>query len=208
MPSLLTSEQDAYLREIVKGRSTKECTDMLNTRFDTDFKESQIKGYKGNHGISSGLTGRFEKGHVPINKNKKGMFNVGGNRTSYKTGQMPKNTDPIGTEKEMKGGYIWVKIDDQLKPKNKQVNWKPKHQLIYEKEHGKIPEGYKCLFLDGNNHNFDINNIVAITKAECLYLNRHGLISSDPEITRSGIALAKAMCKVNDCKKMKQRRKI
>lgn len=201
MTRLLNIEQDLYLREIVPGRSTQECTRMLNEKFSTDFKISQIKGYKHNHKISSGLTGYFKKGHVPINKNKKGMFNIGGNRTSYKKGQMPKNTDPIGTEKELKGGYIWVKINDELKPKNKRVNWRPKHQLIYEKAYGAIPKGYVCIFLDGNRYNFELRNIEVITKAERLYMNKHGLFSSDPEITKSGISLARTMCKVNELKK-------
>lgn len=38
-----------------------------------------------------------------------------------------------------------------------------KHQLIWEKYNGPIPEGMVITFLDGNKQNFDINNLMAIT---------------------------------------------
>lgn len=115
--------------------------------------------------------------------------------TRFKNGQLPHNTVPIGAVKELKDGYLWLKIDDKLKPRRKKDNWKPLHHFMYEFYHGAIPAGYDVMFLDGNKRNFSKDNLEIVTKAERLYLNRHGFISSDPEITKSGLALSRMMAK-------------
>lgn len=115
--------------------------------------------------------------------------------TRFKPGQMPHNTVPVGTVKELTDGYLWVKINNQLKPKSKRVNWKPLHHIMYEFYNGPVPEGHDVMFLDGNVKNFSKDNLEVITKAERLYLNRHNFISSDPTITRSGLVLARMMNK-------------
>lgn len=265
MSRLLTDEQDAYLRKIAPGISTKECVNAINEKFDTHFTRGQIQNYKNNHRIlsgrkswefvdhkkhqkfseevrqfifenykstthkkmaemikekfdydmtlgqikgfygrnhlNSGLTGRFEKGHIPKNKGKRqtefmSMEMIERTRgTRFKNGQLPHNTVPIGTIKELKDGYLWFKIDDKLKPKRKKDNWKPLHHFMYQFYHGPIPDGYDVMFLDGNKRNFDKDNLEIVTKAEKLYLNRHGFISSNPAITRSGLVLSRMMTK-------------
>ena len=271
MKSLLTNEQDSYLRKIALGKSTQQCTDTLNARFGTSFTRTQIANYKSNHHISSGkkswefvdhknlqkfpeevrqfifenykgtshkimserikekfnyditprqikgfygnnklnsgLTGRFEKGSIPKNKGKKQTEFMSlemierTKLTRFKDGQRPQNTVPIGTVKELKDGYLWFKIDDKLKPKRKKDNWKPLHHFMYQFYHGPIPDGYDVMFLDGNKRNFDKDNLEIVTKAERLYLNRHGFISSNPAITRSGLTLSRMMTKAYKRKK-------
>lgn len=196
--SLLNKEQDEFLRNNVKGIGNVELTNMINDKFGTHFTVSQIEGYKSCRNISSGLTGYFPKGHIPFNKGKKGC--MGANVTSFKPGDKPKNIDSIGTEKMLADGYVWVKIDNQSKvPKG--VNWKQKHRIIWEREHGPIPEGYMIIFLDGDHENFDIDNLDIITKAENLIMNRKGLFKSDKDVTKSGVQLAKLVNKINKKKR-------
>ena len=73
----------------------------------------------------------------------------------------------------------------------KKDNWKAKHILIYEKAHGPIPEGYKCAFLDGNRRNYDLDNLILVSKAESAYMARKRLYTDDKELTRTGVALAR-----------------
>lgn len=195
-----TEEMKEFILENYKGVSTKELVERFNHRFKTTVTISMMKSYKNNHKLNSGLTGRFPEGNIPINKGTKGIFNAGGNKTSFKKGQLPLNTDPIGTEKVLKDNYIWVKINDMPKAK-KNVNWKQKQKLIWERANGPVPDGYFVMFADGNNRNFDLDNLVLVTKAEMLYLNRNGLIYNHAEITKSGVLIARMITTANSKKK-------
>lgn len=249
----LTDEQDAYLREIAEGKSVQQCTDLLNAKFGTMFRLGQIRAYKSNHGITSGmrpwnfvdnrqkkittdeqdeflhanykgisneelikrlndkfgtsftveqikayksrnklnsgLTGRYEKGHTPINKGTKGMFNAGGNKTSFKKGIVPANRVPIGTEKERSDGYVWVKVRDGHGNKN----WILKHVKVWEEVHGSVPKENVVIFLDGDTHNFDINNLQMISKATNARLNQNHLRYPDKDLTSMGITIAEVI---------------
>lgn len=190
-----------FIFENYKGTSHKRMSERIKEKFDYNITPRQIKGFYGNNNLNSGLTGRFEKGHIPKNKGKRqtefmSLEMIERTRgTRFKNGQLPHNTVPIGAVKELKDGYLRLKIDDKLKPKRKKDNWKPLHHFMYEFYHGAIPAGYDVMFLDGNKRNFSKDNLEIITKAERLYLNRHGFISSDPEITKSGLALSRMMTK-------------
>lgn len=266
---LLNDEQDAYLRDIAIGKSVQECTDLLNLKFQTKFTAAQIKNYKSNnkissglkpwqfvnhskckvtteeqdqwilehykgigntmlthmfneafglsftieqmknykarHKLDSGLTGKFEKGHVPVNKGLKGYHAAGSEKTWFASGHQPINTDPIGTEKMLADGYIWVKVDNQPNVK-KIINWKQKHRLLWEIENGPIPEGSRLLFADGNRENITLNNLILVTKAESLIMNKRGLIKDDPELTKTGALVAKVLDTAS--KKVKKRKDI
>lgn len=198
-----TNEMRRFILEHYKGTPTDELVRLFNERFKTNVTSSMMKGYKANHKLNSGLTGRFNKGHSPINKGTKGMFNRGGNKTSFKKGQLPVNTDSIGTEKVLKDGYIWVKVNNVPKAK-KTVNWKPKQKVIWEKINGPIPDGYLVIFADGNNRNFEIDNLVLATKAEILYLNRNHMIYNDANLTKSAVLVARMQNKANQLKRRKR----
>ena len=79
----------------------------------------------------------------------------------------------------------------------KKDNWKAKHILIYEKAHGPIPEGYKCAFLDGDRRNYDLDNLILVSKAESAYMARKRLYTDDKELTRTGVALARLGTTIN-----------
>ena len=199
-----SEEEIQFLRDNVKNMSLKQLTDSFNKHFGTDLTEQAISMQKVKYGLKSGkVGGRFQKGHVPSNKGKrmsKQQYIVC-SKTMFKPGAKPKNTDPIGTEKMLSDGYVWVKVDD--KPKvPKIVNWKQKHRIVWERTYGPIPEGYMIIFLDGNHENFDIDNLAMITKAENLIMNRKGLFKPDKDITKTGVQLAKLIDVTN--KKVKK----
>lgn len=196
---LLTQEQHEFLINNYKLRSNKELTDLINKEFDTNFKQSQIEGYKRNRRLDSGLTGRFEKGNVPSNKGKKMSADQyeKAKKTMFKKGHLSYNSLPIGTERVREDGYVVIKIANGKLNKN----WKQKHILIWEKAHGKLPDGKVVIFLDGNNRNFDLDNLVAIDKSIHLIMNRNHLYVKDKELVKSGIATAELIKKISDIKK-------
>lgn len=192
-----TEEQHQFMHDFVPGHAYEEIRREFIRKFGFDPGKHFPKSYIGNHRLNTGRTGRFEKGSVPANKGKK-MSRTTYNKckgTMFKSGNTPQNTDPVGTEKLLADGYIWVKIDNKAKVPKKE-NWKQKHRLIWEKENGEIPPGYVVTFLDGNKRNCDINNLRLITRAQNVRMNQNGLYKENPEATESGILISKLMSEI------------
>lgn len=117
--------------------------------------------------------------------------------TMFKKGNTPANRLPIGSERDDKDGYIQVKVQDGKLNKN----WKLKHVKIWEDEHGPLPKGHVVIFLDGNNRNFELDNLKAITKAANARLNQNHLRHDDKELTETGVAVAELMTAIHKRKK-------
>ena len=181
-----TDEEKEYLASIVKGNTYKEIAKQMNDKFEYNFSEEQVKGMMYRNKLTTGTGGYFKKGSTPWNKGLKGY--MGANKTSFKKGTIPPNQVPIGTESIAKGGYIKVKVGEPNK-------WKLKQRYIYEQHYGEIPNNYNVIFADKNIRNFDINNLVLVSKAEMLILNNNKLIFEDKELTKVGVNIAKVIDK-------------
>lgn len=172
------------------GMPNQQLADLINSNFGTCFSAMQVKQYKKNHKLNSGLTGHFRKGIIPPNKGKsmeefmspETMKKFKANQ--YKIGNIPINRVPVGTEVIRDDGYTWRKIAEPNK-------WRQVHRLIYENLYGSIPSGKCITFLDGNNRNFNPDNLALISKDENKILNRRGLRNQDKDISMTGIALAR-----------------
>lgn len=188
-PSGLPSKQypetvKKFIEENHRGTGPKAMAGLLNDTFGTDYTEGQIKSYYGNHRLNSGVTGYFEKGHIPHNKGKKGYYTPGSEKGWFKKGHTPQNHRPVGSERISKDGYIEIKIAEPNV-------WRPKHRLLWEEKHGKVPDGYVLTFLDGDKRNIALDNLALITMAESLTLTRSNLRTAEPELTKTGILIAK-----------------
>ncbi len=183
-----TKEQIDFIEKNVVGIGNEKLTLQFNQRFGTNLRTSQIKAAKHNRRLSSGLDGRFLKGHVTWNKGAKGL--TGPNKTSFKKGLTPYNHLPVGSEVIDSDGYVKIKIAEPNK-------WMFKHRLLWEEEHGKIPKGMCLIFMDSNKQNLELKNLRVVSRRELLILNRKGLISTDSNITESGLLIAKVLDKSN-----------
>lgn len=196
MKKFYTEEMDQFLIENVKGISLKELTERFNEHFKTNITEVGIAGRKSKLNLKSGCVGgRFEKGNIPFNKGIKWddyMPEASKQRaiqTCFKKGNRPNQYREIGSEYVDADGYVYIKIDD--KSYSKYHNWRPKHQLIYEEHIGPVPEGCAVIFADGDNKNFELDNLILASRAEIAVLNKLHLRSADKDITKSGHALVK-----------------
>lgn len=187
-----TKEENEYLREITPGRHHIEILNLMNEKFEYQFTLMQIKGAISRYKLKTGFDGRYKKGSIPFNKNTKGLTKA--NKTSFKKGHRSKQYKHIGSERIAVDGYTEVKIADPDK-------WEAKHRLIYEKYHGKIPKDYVVMFADGNKNNFDINNLIAISRHQLLLMNSNKLIKSDANLTKSGAILTNVLIKIRERKK-------
>lgn len=117
------------------------------------------------------LASQKQKGHIPFNKGLKQSEYMTPEaidrtkKTRFKKGVPPKNILTIGTEVKTKEGYILVKIANPNK-------WMLKHRKIYKDHHQiQLKSTDNVIFLDGDNQNFNINNLKLISKVENMYRN-------------------------------------
>ena len=184
-----TPEQTEYLKGKIPGRSYSELSELFYKKFGVRLTSSQIKGFIGNRKLCTGKTGRFEKGQIAFNKGKKGVY-FGGLQTQFKKGCIPYNHLKIGSERVNSEGYVDIKIADPNK-------WRAKHILTYEHYKGSIPKGHVVIFGDGNNRNFEIDNLIPVTRQQLLELNKNNLIKNDADLTRVGITIADLKIKIS-----------
>ena len=123
-------------------------------------------------------------------------LNFGGKETQFKPGDMPWNYRPVGTERVSTDGYLEVKVAD---PKT----WKAKHRIIWEEANGPIPKGHVVIFADGDRQNVALDNLLMISQRELSVLNTKGLITSDADLTKTGVIVANVMLKIGERKKEK-----
>lgn len=203
-----TEEHKQFIRGHATGRRFPELTEMFNTHFGTDYEIKSVKnlvyriGLKNGLNDGSGLTEmgkpyRFKKGHVPFNKGKKGECAKGCEKTWFKKGNKSHNWVPLGSERITKDDYVQIKIQDgQL-----QKNWRGKHILIWEEVNGSLPKGHAIIFGDGDKRNFDIDNLICVTRGQLARLNQNGLIQNDAELTKMGIVVADVITKISERRK-------
>ena len=189
-----SKEEVEYLTEITQGHSYKEILELMNNKFEYEFRMKQIQGAIKRYKLKTGRTGHFKKGFTPWNKGLKGF--MGPNKTSFKSGICPINHREVGSERITRDGYIEIKIAEPNK-------WDLKHRVIYEKHHGPIENGDAIIFLDGNKLNTDINNLKAVSRHQLLVLNKNKLIKNNPELTNAGINIANILIKANEVKNRK-----
>lgn len=184
-PRLFSPEITEFIRKNVKGLYNAELTDLVNKTFKTCYNVDQIGNYKMRLHLSSGLTGHFEKGHVPVNKGKKMSPELYEKckATMFKKGHKNKNERPVGSERiESKDGYTYVKVA------NPNV-WKLKHVKVWESVHGPVKPGHIVIFLDNDKSNFNIENLAMISKKINVRLNKNKRRSDFSEVTKAGIVL-------------------
>lgn len=64
----------------------------------------------------------------------------------------------------IKNGIVQIRTDKK--------QYAPKHRWLYEQTYGKLTDYDVIVFLDGNNRNFNISNLIRITRAEQNLMNR------------------------------------
>ena len=186
-----------WLSDHNKGKTAAEMTALLNERFGRSYTVDQIKSMRGRMHLDSGLTGRFEKGHVSHNKGKKGWYPKGSEKTRFRKGHKPVNWMPVGSEVMASIGYIKVKVAEPNK-------WKLKHVLEWEKHYGKIPRNHCIMFKDGDRTNCHISNLVMITRGENAIMNHQHLRVDDPDVNMTALQLARLQQKIAKLKRKKK----
>ena len=194
-----TDEEKAFFLDFIPGHTYLEIQQAFTKRFGWDITIGQVKGYMGNHRISSGTKGRFERGHIPANKGKKGVYASGCEKTWFHKGHIPKNHRETGSERINVDGYTEVKVSEPNK-------WRLKHLVIWENANGPVTKVHCVIFLDGNKQNIELDNLMMIPRKHQVRMNQNGLFSDDREITIVGANMAGLMSAVGEAKRARKSR--
>lgn len=200
-----TQEEITFLREVYPYHENKEIVKMVKDKFGLDVSIRSIQYVKQAYGIPDKVTnsGCYKKGDVPWNKGK-GMSEEIKEKvkdTWFKKGELPLNHRPVGSTRITVDGYKEIKIKDPDK-------WQLYHRYIYEKEHGvKLTTKDIIIFADRDKTNFDVDNLVKVSRANLAYLNKNGLIFKDKEVTKACVGISKLAVKVSNLKKDKKIKK-
>ena len=131
-----TPEEDKWLIENIPNHLYRDICKMFEQKFGKHLTAKQLHGHIANvlH-VSNG-----NKGNQKFRAEK---------------------FEPIGYEYTNPRGYTYIKVKDT---NNQNEDYRAKHQVMYEKYHGELPEGFIVVFLDGNTQNFNKDNLYAIPK--------------------------------------------
>jgi len=113
------------------------------------------------------MRGQFEKGHIPWNKNIKGLHHSPG--TEFKKRHLPANTKYDGClslrKKQNGERYYYIRIS--------QAKWVLYQRYLWEQKYGSIPKGMIIIFKDKNPLNCTIENLEMISRAENVRRNEN-----------------------------------
>lgn len=197
-----TQEEVSFLREIYPHYENKEIVKMVKDKFGLDVSISSIQNVKHAYGIPNKVTntGCFKKGDTPWNAGKRMSEEVKEKvkKTWFKKGNLPQKHRPVGSTRITVDGYKEIKVKEPDK-------WQLYHRYVYEKEHEeKLTTKDIIIFADRDRSNFDVDNLVKVSRANLVYLNKKGLIFKDKEVTKTCVGISKLVVRVSYLKKDKE----
>ena len=185
-----TEEEVEFIRKVYPHYPNKTIIEMVKEKFGFDITDSNLSNVKNTNGIPNKVisnSGCFKKGFIPWNKDRKMSEDEKekSKATWFKKGSKPFNTLQVGSSRVTKDGYKEIKIAEPNK-------WMLYQRYLYEKAHDeKLRKDDIIIFADGDKTNFDIDNLVKVSRSTLMHLNRCGLIFDDPDLTKAGVNVSK-----------------
>lgn len=198
-----TDEQIDYIREIAKGRTRQDITDLFNEKFNQNRTVKGIGNILHRHKIRTGMQGhatQFKKGNKAWNKGLKREEYltkdqiVKSKETQFKKGQVSPRRKDLGAERINEFGFIEVKTEQP-------DTWKLKHRHIWEEEHGEIPYRHVIIFKDGDKTNCELDNMMMIYQNAVTTVGMRKALTEYPEINEAIYNLTELEVKTNVRKK-------
>lgn len=183
---LWTPEEIRLLTEMYPDHFASEIAEILGRNVRSVYDKARLLGLRSSpgHKALAGRIGathpksvatRFKSGHIPDNKGKKVSPETYAKcqPTMFRKGNIPVNHKPVGSELLRADGYIWVKVAEPNK-------WKQKQRVVWEQANGTIPPGYNVQFRNKDRQDFRIENLYIISRADQMR-NENSLIASYPK---------------------------
>lgn len=194
-------EVQQYIQDHLKGTGPKQMAIELNEHFGTSYTTQHLKSYYHNNGLSSGTTGRFQKGHIPPNKGKKLTQEQRDKiaHTWFKKGGTPPNYRPVGSTRINVDGYVEIKVRDE------KFGWDLLHRVLWEKAHGPIPKGKILMFLNGDSTDVRLENLALVEHGDMAMMNHRRLVTNDADLTTVNLNAVRVLRKVSKIRKDKKK---
>lgn len=194
-----TAEMFDFLKSFKGEKTLKELATLLKEKYGVDtisinYFSKCLRRINVDYKYEKYNAGCFKRGFSAWNK---------GVKTGVKPRRYDKNGDVIWIEKPV--GSEYITNDGYTIVKTKAPNfWEYKQRFIWKKTHGEIPSNHVIIFADGNKSNFDIDNLICVSRNELRQLNRYKLKKNDAELTKVGIGIVKLKAKLFEIKKEKK----
>lgn len=164
----------------VVGRSTRATYQKAGSLGLKKSPEFMASGRAGRlDGVRGGAT-RFQKGQAAWNKGVKGVVGIQAacRKTQFSAGQMPHNTQPIGSYRLDGDGTLQRKISNDKGSNSKR--WRGVHELAWTEANGPVPPKHIVVFKPGMRtsalEEITLDRIECISLAENMRRNtRHNL---------------------------------
>lgn len=128
------------------------------------------------------------KGIEPWNKGIK--TGKTGKRTStvFKPGDKHPRYKPVGSERRYR---------NRVQVKTPSGRWMSKQKYIWEQEYGPTDKHHVVIFGDGNCENFELDNLILVSRAELGVMNKLHLFKDNADLTRLGKLIADVIIETN-----------
>lgn len=169
-----TDEQRAWLRGFIPGHHEHEIIEAYEREFGERLTVAMVANLKVKLGVASGTHGgQFVKGQTPHNKGKTwdeiGISKEAQERsraTCFRKGNLSgaarDRKRPLLDIREGQDGYLQIKVAPRSISHYMQ-NWISLAEFEWMKANGRDwPENHRVVFADGDNRNFDPENLVAV----------------------------------------------
>lgn len=194
-----TAEMIGFLKSFKGEKTLKELATLLKEKYGIEtisinYFSKCLRKVNVDYKYEKCNAGCFKRGFSAWNK---------GIKTGVKPRKYDDNGDviwlekPIGSERVNKKGYTLVKT----KVPN---TWEYKQRVIWKEIYGEIPNKHIIIFADGDKTNLNTDNLICVTRNELKVLNQCRLISSVPELTKTGLNIAKIRIKLAELRKEKK----
>jgi hypothetical protein len=184
-----TEKEIRFIKAKTAGSSYAKVRELFNKHFCLSLTFNQILYGIRKYTQGNGLDSRYSPGHPNYNSYIKGMRIS--SKTEFKSGHKSYSSKPIGSERKDDRGFTVVKTAEP-------DVWKRKHEVIWESANGPIPKGHIVIFADRNKSNFAINNLVLVSRANLMIMNRLGLFVCDTDLTKIGKSVSDILIMINE----------
>lgn len=177
MRQFWTAEQVAILRQRYPHERTEDLVEAIGRDLRSIYQKAKATGLKKSAEYlaspaacrtngKQGMGTRFQKGHTTWNSGMKGLQYEASKPTQFKPGQMPHNTQPIGSHKLDKDGTLLRKVSNAKG--NNSKRWRAVHELAWVEVNGPVPPKHIVVFKPGMRTN--VLEEITADKVECISL--------------------------------------
>lgn len=109
---------------------------------------------------------RYKAKSLGVKKSAKYLASLLSGR--FKPGNRTSRHRPVGAQRITKDGYLQRKVSDTGYPPR---DWTGEHILMWEAQHGPVPQEHVVAFRDGNRQNLRLDNLELISRADLIRRN-------------------------------------